>query len=80
MKKILVLGLGLLLNIGFCFAGTLHIRVASTEGLRGGCWEFEDRRITCTFSKTIGDNIAVFVKPDGRTIMLGLGQEWWYEE
>ena len=76
MKKILILGL--LLNIGFCFAGTLHIRVASIE--RGGCWEFLDKKITCTFSKTMGNSIAVFVKPDGRTIMLGLGQEWWYEE
>lgn len=76
MKRF-VLALSVALFASLCFAGTLHLRVM--KNCYANCWVCIDMPIPCTFETSQGA-CTVFRKPDGRSIIVGYGQEWWYEE
>lgn len=79
MKRF-ILALSITLFTSLCFAGTLHLRVPiRPEGCRDYVWVYVDVPIQCTFEHSI-DSGVVFKKPDGGRVVVGNGQEWWYEE
>lgn len=74
MKKIICGILLTSLTVLNCFAGTLRIREGSI-----GNHTFRNVEIECKYERS-HEGITWFRKSDGKYVIVGPGQEWWYED